>query len=212
MGISALARLGQGTVTYADADVTLVAATGTDQALFDRIVGELEADLPEVFALHAILPQPEAGGDELPAEFVATLSPEGLVQLRGRLNDETLRNMADSFAKSAFGSENVYTAARVVENMPESWPTRVLVGLEALAYLNNGSVTVSPDQVLVRGVTQREDARAAVAGLLSGKLGDGVLYSLDITYRASATGKDQADAGRMPGTAAGDSNRCQDCV
>lgn len=184
MGISALARLGQGTVTYADADVTLVAATGTDQALFDRIVGELEADLPEVFALHAILPQPEAGGDELPAEFVATLSPEGLVQLRGRLNDETLRNMADSFAKSAFGSENVYTAARVVENMPESWPTRVLVGLEALAYLNNGSVTVSPDQVLVRGVTQREDARAAVAGLLSGKLGDGVLYSLDITYRA----------------------------
>ena len=184
MGISALARLGQGTVTYADADVTLVAATGTDQALFDRIVGELEADLPEVFALHAILPQPEAGGDELPAEFVATLSPEGLVQLRGRLNDETLRNMADSFAKSAFGSENVYTAARVVENMPESWPTRVLVGLEALAYLNNGSVTVSPDQVLVRGVTQREDARAAVAGLLSGKLGDEVLYSLDITYRA----------------------------
>lgn len=184
MGISALARLGQGTVTYADADVTLVAATGTDQALFDRIVGELEADLPEVFALHAILPQPEAGGDELPAEFVATLSPEGLVQLRGRLNDETLRNMADSFAKSAFGSENVYTAARVVENMPESWPTQVLVGLEALAYLNNGSVTVSPDQVLVRGVTQREDARAAVAGLLSGKLGDGVLYSLDITYRA----------------------------
>lgn len=184
MGISALARLGQGTVTYADADVTLVAATGTDQALFDRIVGELEADLPEVFALHAILPQPEVGGDELPAEFVATLSPEGLVQLRGRLNDETLRNMADSFAKSAFGSENVYTAARVVENMPESWPTRVLVGLEALAYLNNGSVTVSPDQVLVRGVTQREDARAAVAGLLSGKLGDGVLYSLDITYRA----------------------------
>lgn len=184
MGISALARLGQGTVTYADADVTLVAATGTDQALFDRIVGELEADLPEVFALHAILPQPEAGGDELPAEFVATLSPEGLVQLRGRLNDETLRNMADSFAKSAFGSENVYTAARVVENMPDSWPTRVLVGLEALAYLNNGSVTVSPDQVLVRGVTQREDARAAVAGLLSGKLGDGVLYSLDITYRA----------------------------
>jgi len=184
MGISALARLGQGTVTYADADVTLVAATGTDQALFDRIVGELEADLPEVFALHAILPQPEAGADELPAEFVATLSPEGLVQLRGRLSDETLRNMADSFAKSAFGSENVYTAARVVENMPESWPTRVLVGLEALAYLNNGSVTVSPDQVLVRGVTQREDARAAVAGLLSGKLGDGVLYSLDITYRA----------------------------
>lgn len=184
MGIAALARLGQGTVTFADADVTLVAAIGTDQALFDRVVGELEADLPEVFALHAILPQPEAGGDEGPAEFVATLSPEGLVQLRGRLSDETLRKMADSFAKSAFGSENVYTAARVVDNLPENWPTRVLIGLEALAYLNNGSVIVSPDQVLVRGVTQREDARAAVAGLLSEKLGDGVLYSLDITYRA----------------------------
>ncbi len=183
-GIRALASLGGGSITFSDADITLVAETGTDQGAFDRVVGELEADLPEVFALHAILPQTEEGGEAGPAEFVATLSPEGLVQLRGRLSDESLRRMADSFAKAAFGSENVYTAARVVENMPEDWAARVLVGLEAMTYLTNGSVTVAPDMLTLRGVTERESGRSDVAGLLSDKLAEGGLYSLDITYRA----------------------------
>ncbi|MEX0287105.1 MAG: OmpA family protein [Paracoccaceae bacterium] len=182
--IRALAALGDGSVTFADADITLVAAVGTDQSQFDRIVGELEVDLPDVFALHAILPQPEEGGDVGPPEFVATRSPEGQVQLRGRLSDDSLRRMADSFAKAAFGSENVYTAARVVDNMPENWPARVLAGLEALTYLTNGSVIVSPDNLALSGVTKLENARADLSGLLSNRLGEGALYSLDITYRA----------------------------
>ncbi len=183
LAIRGLAELGQGTVTFADADITLVAATGADQGLFDRVVGELEADLPEVFALHAILPKPAEGGDVGPPEFVATLSPEGQVQLRGRLSDESLRRMADSFAKASFGSENVYTAARVVENMPDNWAARVLAGLEALSYLTNGSVVVSPDTLVLTGTTTQENARADVSGLLSEKLGKGALFSLNITYR-----------------------------
>ena len=69
--IDALHRLGR-IVTFADADITLVAAPGTDQALFDRVVGELENALPDVFALTAKLPKvedPNAG----PPEFTATL-------------------------------------------------------------------------------------------------------------------------------------------
>lgn len=184
-GIRALAALGAGTITFADADVTLIAAQATDQAVFDRLVGELEADLPDVFVLHAILPQPEKGtADTGPVEFVATLSPEGLVQLRGRLSDDSLRLMADSYAKAAFGSDNVYTAARVVENMPAGWPDRVLVGLQALTLLTNGSVRVSPDTMEVRGITELENGRAEIAGLLASELGEGALFDLDITYRA----------------------------
>ena len=132
--IGAVNDLGAGTVTFSDADVTLVAAEGTAQSDFDRVVGELENRLPKVFALNAVLPEtvdPTQG----PPEFTATLSPEGQVQLRGRLTDENLRNLADSYAKAAFGSDMVYTAARVVDDLPSSWPVRVLTGLEALAQL-----------------------------------------------------------------------------
>ncbi|MEX0368529.1 MAG: hypothetical protein AB3N22_20885, partial [Ruegeria sp.] len=55
--IAALDDLGAGSVTFSDADITLIAAEGTAQADFDRVVGELENELPEVFALYAKLPE-----------------------------------------------------------------------------------------------------------------------------------------------------------
>ncbi len=184
--IAALAELGRGSVTFSDADVTLVADQGSDAALFDKVVGELQTALPDVFSLHAVLPEPEKArdADTGPAEFTATLSPEGLVQLRGRLNDENLRHMADSFAKSAFGTQNVYTAARIVPDLPNDWPVRVLVGLEGLSMLTNGAITVTPDNLSLRGVSDRENARADIAGLFSSKLGEGEPFTLDVTYRA----------------------------
>ncbi|MDK3017256.1 OmpA family protein [Pseudodonghicola flavimaris] len=183
LGLAALSDLGAGSITFADADITLVAAQGTDAGHFDRVVGELEADLPEVFALHAVLPPAKADATAGPPEFIATLSPEGLVQLRGRLSDDTLREMADSYAKARFGSDNVYTATRLVEDLPADWSVRVLAGLEALAQLVNGSVTVLPDSVDLRGVSHDEDASANIARILSAKLGEAENFTLDISYR-----------------------------
>lgn len=182
--IAALAELGGGSVTFADADVTLVAEQGLNPAVFDRIVGELETSLPEVFALHAVLPAPESSANAGPPEFVATLSPEGLVQLRGRLNDDTLRHAADSYARARFGSGNVYTATRLVSDLPPDWPVRVLAGLESLSLLSNGAVVVSPDTILVRGVSARETAKSDIAGLLSDRLDEAETYNLEVTYRA----------------------------
>lgn len=181
--IRALSDLGRGSVTFSDADITLIAAEGTDQGMFDRVVGELESTLPPVFALHPVLPRPEAG-DAGPPEFTATLSPEGLVQLRGRLNDEGMRNMADSLARARFGTDNVYSAARIVPDLPSDWSLRVLAGLEALSWLANGMVLVSPDKILLQGTTNVETARSDIASLLSQKLGEAEEFALDITYRA----------------------------
>ena len=180
--IDAVQRLEGGSVTFADADITLVALPGSDQAQFDRVVGELENSLPEVFALRAKLPKledPNAG----PPEFTATLSPEGQVQLRGRVSDQTLRELADSYAKARFGSAKVYTAARIAENLPANWTPRVLTGLEALAALNNGAVTVTPDSLSVTGNTGNPDASTEIASLLSDKLGEGADYKIDVTYQ-----------------------------
>ncbi|WP_417672704.1 OmpA family protein [Pseudodonghicola sp.] len=184
LAIAALSDLGGGSITFADADITLVAAQGTDAGHFDRVVGELETALPDVFALHAMLPPAAADAADGPPEFIATLSPEGLVQLRGRLSDETLRQMADSYAKARFGSENVHTAARLAEGLPGDWGVRVLAGLEALSQLINGSVSVTPDMLELRGVSYDEDAKANISRLLSDKLGEAENFTLNITYRA----------------------------
>ncbi|WP_170327274.1 OmpA family protein [Ruegeria arenilitoris] len=184
LSINALSELGGGSVTMSDADITLAAAQGTDGGAFDRVVGELENALPPVFALHAVLPPPETEGSEGPPEFSATRSPEGLVQIRGRLGDDTQRDMVDSYARAAFGSEQVHTATRIApEGLPMGWPVRVLTGLEALAQLHNGALTVTPDDLVLNGISHDPETKAQIAGLLSEKLGDAQEFTLSITYQ-----------------------------
>ncbi|HEY9039613.1 MAG TPA: OmpA family protein [Roseovarius sp.] len=185
LGIAAVAELGGGSVTFADADISLIAAQGTPEGRFDDIVGGLESDLPDVFALHPVLPAPEVEGAPITPEFVATLSPEGLVQLRGRVGSQRLRETVDSFAKARFRSGSVYTKARVAEGLPQDWPVRVLTGLEALGFLANGAVVVTPDNLKITGLTGRQDASAQIAGLLADKLGKGAQFDIDVTYKVA---------------------------
>lgn len=181
-GIRAVGDLGTGTVTFSDADVTLLADPGTDQALFDRIAGELQAALPPVFSLQATLPPKPDGALEGPAEFTAALADTGRVQIRGRLTDELQKSVIDSYARARFGADRVYVATRLDETLPDGWPVRVLAGLEALAVLHHGSLVVRPDTVEITGVSGRQDGSARVSQILSGKLGQGQSFKVAVRY------------------------------
>jgi len=180
--IDTVSTIGGGSVTFSDADVTLVAPEGTSQAVFDRAVGELDATLPDVFALHAVLPETPEDGAEGPPEFLATLSPEGQVQIRGRIGSEIDRMTAESFARARLGSGTVYMAARVADGLPEGWTVRALAGIEALSHLSHGAATVTPDSVTVRGDTGDPQASDKIARILSDKLGEAAQFEIDVTY------------------------------
>ena len=182
-GLAALTALGQGSITFSDADVTLIAAEGTAQSVYDRVVGELDADLPDVFSLHSVLPEtPEGGEPEGPPNFTATRSPEGLVQLRGRLPNDRFEEAVLAYANALFGSDNTYLATRVDEALPEGWPLRVLAGLEGLSHLNNGSLTVEPNTVVLRGASGSQTAVRDLTRLLSDKLGEAEDFQIDVRY------------------------------
>jgi OOP family OmpA-OmpF porin len=182
--IAALAEIGQGSVTFSDADVTLIASSDTPQEVFDRVAGELQADLPPAFSLHAVLTPKPADPSQVaePPEFVATRSPEGQVQLRGRVTDDLMRQAVESFAQARFGAENVYVATRPDAALPNGWPVRVLAGLDALAHTAFGSVIVQPDLVSLRGTTGDADARATIARRLSERLGEAQNFDLNVNY------------------------------
>lgn len=184
--ISMLSNMGGGSVTFSDADVTLVARVGTPQPKFDRIVGALQAALPDVFSLHAILPEPVridgTGEGAGPPEFIATRSPEGDVRLSGRIANERARIATASFAQARFGSAVVDGTMRLDDDLPPGWSTRVLASLDALALLHSGSVVAQPDFVEIRGITGNRDARADIARILSEKLGESENYRISVTY------------------------------
>ncbi|PWE32291.1 hypothetical protein DDZ14_11225 [Maritimibacter sp. 55A14] len=184
--IAALAELGGGSLTFSDADISLVAPEGTPRDRFDDVAHALESALPEVFSLHAVLPEPpekrETGANGGTDEFIATRSPEGLVQLRGRLNDAAFRDAVNSFAKARFGAQQIHDTTRIDPKLPDGWPMRVLAGLEALAQLRSGSLTVRPGHVGLRGVSTSPDTSARITQLFSERLGDSKRYDIAVRY------------------------------
>ncbi|THD85131.1 hypothetical protein E7811_05310 [Aliigemmobacter aestuarii] len=181
-GIRAVAALGAGSFTMSDADLTLQATETTSQASFDRVVGDLRAALPDVFSLTAILPPKPSATQEGPAEFTAVLGENGRVELRGRVTDDLMQKAVDSYARAQFGADEVYTATRLDENLPEGWSIRVLAGLESLAELAEGSLLVRADLVEVKGITGSQGARARITQVLSDKLGQGQSFRVNVTY------------------------------
>ncbi|SHF51623.1 OmpA-OmpF porin, OOP family [Litoreibacter ascidiaceicola] len=185
VAIAGLKDVGGGSLTFSDADITMVALDTTGQGTFDRVVGEVDAALPEVFSLHAVLPEKvvvDGTGAEAAIEFVATRSPEGLVQLRGRLPDDNVEQIVGSFARAQFGSDKVYLATRDDSTLPESWPVRVLAALEALASLENGSAVVQKDYVEIRGVSGDQSASDTISRKLADKLGDSENFEVNVRY------------------------------
>ncbi len=182
LSIDSLAELGSGSISFSNADIALTAEEGTNKSVFDRVVGELETALPDMFALHATLPVTPDETDTGPKEFVATLSPEGSVQLRGNIATASSRILTESFAKARFGSADVLMAARVDDTLPAIWQTRVLTSLEALSLLENGSVTMTEAAVNISGRTGNSAASTEIASLLVEKLGQDTLLDIKVAY------------------------------
>ena len=124
LAIAATARFENASVTFSDADITLIVAQGTPAALFDEVIGELDAALPDVFSLHAVLPPPppdEENEEDGPPSFTATRSPEGYVQLRGRLPDDRITTAVSAYARALFGRDDTYVATRTDDDLPGGW-------------------------------------------------------------------------------------------
>ena len=186
LAIQSLGELGGGSVTFSDADVTFVGTTAITPEEFDRVVGSLRSRLPDVFSLQTVLPEPEPqDGDAAvagPPEFIATRSPEGIVQLRGPVPDERTRTATISLARARFGIDQINDALRIREDVPDGWALRVFASLEALAELKNGVARVKPDTVQISGDTGNPDAQAEIARVLSENLKSDDRYDIDVTY------------------------------
>ena len=181
--ITTLGRLGGGTVTFSDADITLLAGPEVTQAAFDREIGELRAALPDVFALDAKMPEKATATVAGPIEFTATLAAKThRLDLRGRLTDDRVQAAVDSFAKARFGVAAVRVATVLDPAAPNGWPQRVLTGLQALAELDHGSLLVRPDTIEVAGVSGNPQASARISQLLSGRLGQGKTFKVNVRY------------------------------
>ncbi len=186
LSIEAMRDIGNGTITLSDSDVSLIASENVEQATFDRVVAKLENALPSLFSLHAILtPKPLIDGqtgEVILPDFTATKSPEGLVQMRGRVPDKLRKNAISAYAASLFGTENIYNQTRIVDSLPDGWTVRSMAGLEALFYMRNGSAIVLPDEVIIRGKSDKKDISSIVSHIFATRVGTSANYTIDVKF------------------------------
>ena len=182
--IGALAAMGAGTVTFSDADITLLAAETVSQDSFDSAVGGLRAALPDVFSLDAKMPEKaEVSTTPATAEFTATLDAKThRATLRGRLGDSLMQTVVTSFAKARFGADKVVVATLPDPSLPDGWTERVLAGVQALSVLDSGKVQVLQETVEVTGISGQKTASDKVSQILSDRLGQGRPFKVNVRY------------------------------
>ncbi|SFH43403.1 OmpA-OmpF porin, OOP family [Palleronia marisminoris] len=177
----AMQRVPEGTLTISDLAIRIDAAAGTED--FGRTVAALRAGLPPEFSLTALEADAEAvEPDAGPAEFTATRSPEGAVQLSGRVGDALDRATVASYGRALFGGDQVNDGFAPEEEVPAGWTPRLLAGLDALSVLNNGAIRVTEESLSVTGVSGSQDGSSLIAGRLSSRLGDDARYEIEVSY------------------------------
>jgi OmpA-OmpF porin, OOP family len=181
--IAALAELGQGTVAFSDADITLIAAESTGQDDFDRVIGELSAALPDVFSLEGVLPQaPSEGPATGPARLIATLSGDGGLHLRGRLPEGPVGRSVEAYARALFGAAQTDIATRAVPDLPSGWAIRAMAGLQALSRVSEGTMTLEPETLRLVGRTGDAAVASEITRFLAGELGQAAAFDVAVRY------------------------------
>ena len=177
--IEAVAELGRGAVSISDADITLTVPAEIGQERLDQVTAALTQALPPVFSLHIQKVQPDQG-DPTAAEFTATSTSDGIVTLQGGMSDQRMLEAVDSFAQSRFTA--IDADLRSDAAVPAGWTVQIITGLEALNLLDSGTVTVSPANLRLTGVSGDAGAVDLIADALAQRLGAGKPYELAIRY------------------------------
>ncbi|TRD22754.1 OmpA family protein [Palleronia caenipelagi] len=180
MGMSSMADVADGTLTLSDLDMTFDA--GAEVENFSTVVAEMRRNLPEGYTLTATQEDLEIEAEETPAEFMASLSPDGRVEINGRMASNLDRNSVTTFSRAIFSGTEVDPTIEISDNVPAGWLPTVLAALDALSILDHGAVTVRETGITLSGTSGDRNAESKIAGLLTGRLSDGAQYRIDVEY------------------------------
>ncbi|MEO1000128.1 MAG: OmpA family protein [Pseudomonadota bacterium] len=191
-GLAALPPLGPGArFRIMDTRIALEVPGNVPEAEMTAVVAELAEILPigfvfeamrgEAVAVAAITePEPAAG---IGPVFEAVLAADGTVTLTGPVGDPTAATAVTTLAAALFGGDAVTATLAPAPELPAGWPGRVLISLEALASLEEGSVRVEPDALMLTGVGAEADVARRVRAFLRPRIDEATRLELDIAYR-----------------------------
>ena len=169
-------------LTFENHNVSLVVSGNTGNDKFENIIDKLKKALPNEFQVGATLQPVLTKEIDNTNTFTVIKSLDGVVELKGFLNDHTAEIAVRSYASSIFGSININDSLRLSNKLPQNWPIQVLTGLEVVGLLDHGSLIIEPNTILLEGKSANPEIKSIVSEILSKKLGNDILYTLKLEY------------------------------
>ena len=169
-------------LTFENHNVSLVVSGNTGNDKFENIIDKLKKALPNEFQVGATLQPVLTKEIDNTNTFIVIKSLDGVVELKGFLNDHTAEIAVRSYASSIFGSININDSLRLSNKLPQNWPIQVLTGLEVVGLLDHGSLIIEPNTILLEGKSANPEIKSIVSEILSKKLGNDILYTLKLEY------------------------------
>jgi len=169
-------------LTFENHNVSLVVSGNTGNDKFENIIDKLKKALPNEFQVGATLQPVLTKEIDNTNTFTVIKSLDGVVELKGFLNDHTAEIAVRSYASSIFGSININDSLRLSDKLPQNWPIQVLTGLEVVGLLDHGSLIIEPNTILLEGKSANPEIKSIVSEILSKKLGNDILYTLKLEY------------------------------
>lgn len=179
--LDAMTELQNASLTFSDRSVLIVGGAGQDPDAFTTATAKLQNSLPAAYTLDAIAPRAVTDGTDPNARsFIATRSPEGLVQLRGDIGQTREFTLIETFARARFGGADLRISGAGDDTLPRDWGMKVLLALDALGYLENGLIELTDSALSLRGRTYDGAVRSQIVALLDDRLGGHLPYDLNI--------------------------------
>lgn len=168
VAIRAAASLDGAALSVSGPDIVLAGKPGLPPALFRQAADQLSETAVGSFRL-TFVPPPESAEEYPGVDFTAAKSESGEIEIAGNLADDSARSFVNRMAKVVFQTSDMRDSTLADRAVPESWTGRVVAGMEALAMLDHGSLSLKPDHSELEGASGErnriEDAEAHIAAI-----------------------------------------------
>jgi OOP family OmpA-OmpF porin len=175
LGLAQLEKLSQGKVSIADNKVTIT-GLAKDAAARDAVTAALR-NLPEGFSLI------ENGVKAPPYLFSAT-KDAGTLTLNGSVSDDATHQSILAAVKRMFFADKVVDNLKVAAGAPANFAASVTALLNQLARLDQGSLSFSDTDAVLKGDALYGRAAEEIKTALAGALPGGFKATSDVTVKA----------------------------
>lgn len=179
-GIEAIYEMDGGRLEMRDSTMSIIAPKDYDDVAFEKLLSNLQDNLPEAYLLRSELPVTEVVEQgEVPLIFTATRNEDNSVILEGVAIDEISQTTLVAYAESKCG-HGVVVNNTERSTAPHGWTRRQISAIDALALLNDGEIVVTADTVTVRGKGQVENLNDEIKKILETTFGADARFDISV--------------------------------